>query len=123
MNIAFFAVPTLSSREAEQELNRFLDAHRVVSVVRGGSWNNNARNVRAANRNANEPSNRDNNLGFRLARAQTQAGEPAPDPAATQSVRAFSAGSKHSWSRRRVGRTVDSVAKTRRRLFFLDTPS
>jgi hypothetical protein len=34
-------------------------------VIRGGSWNNNARNVRAANRNANQPDNRNNNLGFR----------------------------------------------------------
>jgi len=35
-------------------------------VLRGGSWNNNAPNCRAANRNNNEPSNRNNNLGFRL---------------------------------------------------------
>ncbi len=35
-------------------------------VIRGGSWNNNPRNVRAANRNHNAPDNRDNNLGFRL---------------------------------------------------------
>jgi formylglycine-generating enzyme required for sulfatase activity len=38
-------------------------------VVRGGSWNNNARNVRSAYRNRNEPGNRDNNLGFRCAGA------------------------------------------------------
>ena len=36
-------------------------------VKRGGSWNNNARNCRAANRNRNNPGNRNNNLGFRLA--------------------------------------------------------
>ncbi len=35
-------------------------------VIRGGSWNNNAQNVRAANRNNNDPSNRNNNVGFRL---------------------------------------------------------
>jgi len=35
-------------------------------VVRGGSWNNEARNCRSANRNRNLPDNRDNNLGFRL---------------------------------------------------------
>ncbi len=35
-------------------------------VNRGGSWNNNADNVRAANRNNNTPGNRNNNLGFRL---------------------------------------------------------
>ena len=35
-------------------------------VIRGGSWNNNARNLRSANRNNNPPSNRNNNVGFRL---------------------------------------------------------
>jgi hypothetical protein len=35
-------------------------------VNRGGSWNNNARNCRSANRNRNNPDNRNNNLGFRL---------------------------------------------------------
>jgi Sulfatase-modifying factor enzyme 1 len=38
-------------------------------VIRGGSWNNDAQNCRAANRNNNPPDNRDNNLGFRLASA------------------------------------------------------
>ncbi len=33
---------------------------------RGGSWNNNPRNVRSANRNRNAPDNSNNNLGFRL---------------------------------------------------------
>ncbi|WP_139218574.1 SUMF1/EgtB/PvdO family nonheme iron enzyme [Nitrosomonas aestuarii] len=40
-------------------------------VLRGGSWNNNARNVRSANRNRNEPDNRNNHIGFRLALART----------------------------------------------------
>ncbi|WP_446010637.1 SUMF1/EgtB/PvdO family nonheme iron enzyme [Candidatus Electrothrix sp.] len=35
-------------------------------MIRGGSWNNNARNARSANRNRNTPGNRNNNLGFRL---------------------------------------------------------
>jgi hypothetical protein len=35
-------------------------------VNRGGSWNNNARNCRSANRNRNTPTNTNNNLGFRL---------------------------------------------------------
>ena len=34
---------------------------------RGGSWNNDAANCRTANRNTNEPTNRNNNNGFRLA--------------------------------------------------------
>jgi hypothetical protein len=38
-------------------------------VNRGGSWNNNAQNCRAANRNRNTPDNRNNNLGFRVAAA------------------------------------------------------
>lgn len=37
-------------------------------VNRGGSWNHLPRNLRSANRNRNEPDNRNNNLGFRLAR-------------------------------------------------------
>ena len=48
-----------------------------LRVVRGGSscrrrassaTNNNPRNLRAAYRNRNEPDNRNNNLGFRVAR-------------------------------------------------------
>lgn len=35
-------------------------------VKRGGSWNNNARNCRSANRDNTTPDNRNNNLGFRL---------------------------------------------------------
>jgi hypothetical protein len=41
-------------------------------VVRGGSWNNPARNLRAANRDRIHPSNRNDNLGFRLARARSK---------------------------------------------------
>ena len=41
----------------------------VRRVVRGGSWNNNPRNLRAANRNNNGVSNRNNNLGLRLVQA------------------------------------------------------
>ncbi|MDO5310260.1 MAG: SUMF1/EgtB/PvdO family nonheme iron enzyme [Planctomycetia bacterium] len=39
-------------------------------VLRGGSWNNNAKNCRSANRNNNTPENRNNNYGFRLALAR-----------------------------------------------------
>ena len=35
-------------------------------VIRGGSWNNNPENCRVANRNRNNPDNRNNNNGFRL---------------------------------------------------------
>jgi len=39
-------------------------------VNRGGSWNNNARNCRSANRNNNSPGNRNNNLGLRVSLAR-----------------------------------------------------
>ena len=35
--------------------------------MRGGSWNNNPQNVRVSNRNRNEPTNQNNNIGFRCA--------------------------------------------------------
>ena len=35
--------------------------------MRGGSWNNKPDRVRSANRNRNTPTNRNNNVGFRLA--------------------------------------------------------
>ncbi|RXK85136.1 hypothetical protein EST62_07590 [Chlorobaculum sp. 24CR] len=35
-------------------------------VLRGGSWNNNARNCRSAYRDNDNPGNRNNNVGFRL---------------------------------------------------------
>jgi retron-type reverse transcriptase len=48
------------------------DAESSNRVNRGGSWNNNARNVRVSNRNNNTPDNRNSNLGFRLARSSKQ---------------------------------------------------
>ncbi|MEW6267649.1 MAG: hypothetical protein AB1641_31640 [Thermodesulfobacteriota bacterium] len=39
---------------------------------RGGGWNNNAQNCRSANRDRNEPGNRNNNLGFRLASTRSR---------------------------------------------------
>lgn len=35
-------------------------------MLRGGSWNNNAENLRSAYRNNNGPGNRNQNIGFRL---------------------------------------------------------
>ncbi len=43
-------------------------------VIRGGSWLNHADNCRSAQRNARHPGNRNDNLGFRLARARKGAG-------------------------------------------------
>jgi hypothetical protein len=38
----------------------------VRRVLRGGAFNNNRQNVRAAYRNNNDPANRNNNVGFRV---------------------------------------------------------
>ncbi|MBF0564936.1 MAG: SUMF1/EgtB/PvdO family nonheme iron enzyme [Nitrospirae bacterium] len=35
-------------------------------VIRGGSWNNNPNNLRCSNRNNNAPTDRNNNVGFRI---------------------------------------------------------
>jgi len=43
-------------------------------VIRGGNFNNNAQNCRSANRNRNNPDNRNNNLGFRPAARRPPAG-------------------------------------------------
>ena len=37
-------------------------------VIRGGSYENDAGNLRSANRNNNSPDNRNDNIGFRLAK-------------------------------------------------------
>jgi hypothetical protein len=39
--------------------------------LRGGSWNNTADNLRCSARNNNNPDNRNNNIGFRVVRAQS----------------------------------------------------
>jgi retron-type reverse transcriptase len=59
-------------------------------VNRGGSWNNNARNCRPANRDRNSPGIRNNNLGFRVALAPSSGtrrmpfGEQADGPVTLQ---------------------------------------
>ena len=42
------------------------DSAVIDRVLRGGSWNDNARNCRTANRNGNDPDNRNDNIGFRV---------------------------------------------------------
>ena len=53
-------------------------------VKRGGSWNNTASNCRSACRNNNDPSNRNNNIGFRLVSTlrtgQARSHPPPPVP-------------------------------------------
>ena len=67
------------------EAGREGSAHRVI---RGGSWTDDARNVRAASRNHNEPADRNDNLGFRCARAHERVGASAPEQARLQASRA-----------------------------------
>ncbi len=51
-------------------------------VNRGGSWRTNARNCRAANRDRDDPANRNDNLGFRPALSPSSAREAgSTDPA------------------------------------------
>lgn len=70
-------------------------------VVRGGSWNNKPRNVRSANRNRNEPDNRNNNIGFRLAQSARAAKRPCPEPVRSRTYRVRCAGVHESVSRPR----------------------
>jgi formylglycine-generating enzyme required for sulfatase activity len=45
----------------------------MIEVLRGGSWNNdNPRNFRCAYRNNNNPTNRNNNIGFRCVRGHAR---------------------------------------------------
>ncbi|MFT5200459.1 MAG: hypothetical protein ACI87O_003138 [Planctomycetota bacterium] len=82
-------------------------------VNRGGSWNTNGRNCRAANRNRNTPSNRNNNLGFRLvstARFRTVRSHPwipAPCKAGDEQSGEIAA-SKHVYAQRGVSCRVFS---------------
>jgi len=62
-------------------------------VLRGGSWINNAGNLRSAQRNGNEPGNRNDNIGFRLALARRGGGCRPMDQSVIPSCR--EAGKKH----------------------------
>ncbi|MSP01424.1 MAG: hypothetical protein EXR07_10315 [Acetobacteraceae bacterium] len=67
-------------------------------VVRGGSWNNEARNARAACRNQNDPANRNNDVGFRCARSSRVDGFP---PVARLTPRAFRVRNRFAETRRK----------------------
>ena len=82
-------------------------------VIRGGSWNNNARNCRAAYRNANHPANANDNLGFRLVRAHERAGWPALDQTPIAS-RSFGPGKPQMGSGVEVA-AADAPSKPRRK--------
>jgi len=82
----------------------------VNRVLRGGSWNNNGRNCRAANRNRNEPDERNNNLGFRLAPAQKQ--ETPPLTRRSSSLRRPHGPWQKPKATRRVSRSCSSTAES-----------
>ena len=75
-------------------------------VLRGGSWNNNARNTRSANRNRNNPAERNNN-GFRLALARTKVDTPF-DQIVIQTARVCGKNKMH------IGAQVDMGSKVHR---------
>jgi hypothetical protein len=54
-------------------------ANSAERVIRGGSWNNPAQNCRSAYRNRNDPDNRNDNIGFRCARAHDCASRRGPE--------------------------------------------
>ncbi|MBF0240471.1 MAG: SUMF1/EgtB/PvdO family nonheme iron enzyme [SAR324 cluster bacterium] len=90
-------------------------------VNRGGSWNNNARNCRSANRNNNSPDNRNNNNGFRLALspARQVGGCRLADQRTESSPRVFTfAGQKEAALPVLVAGLDDPVEGSRR--FFLN---
>ena len=84
------------ARRERQHIRGVIDERRL-QVKRGGSWNNNARNCRSANRNNNNnnPSNRNNNNGFRLSRTLLpgQAGSHPGEPVSRDG------GNEHAWFR------------------------
>ena len=47
-----------------------------LRVLRGGSFNNNENNLRAANRNRNNPENRNDNNGFRVVASRSSRYSP-----------------------------------------------
>ncbi|MES9881322.1 MAG: SUMF1/EgtB/PvdO family nonheme iron enzyme [Sedimenticola sp.] len=76
-------------------------------VLRGGSWNNNGRNLRSAYRNRNRPGNRNHTTGFRLARARS-----APDGAFLTRVLSRPRGC-YSWQKPIGRRCVSRVSGCR----------
>jgi len=82
-------------------------------VNRGGSWNDDARNMRAAYRNANPPDNRNTDQGLRLVRAQERAGWLVLDPPHHRSTGPRPRGEQPTDAAVLVAR-VDSRASARR---------
>ncbi|QEP41853.1 hypothetical protein D5085_01035 [Ectothiorhodospiraceae bacterium BW-2] len=68
-------------------------------MLRGGSWNNNTNNLRAANRNRNNTDNRNNNNGFRLLQSACGCKPPTRTAHFTESAGVITGIHEHSsWS-------------------------
>ena len=76
-------------------------------MIRGGSWNNNPANLRSANRNRNTPTNRNNNIGFRLARTLH-----SPELLRSRSQQACTEASRADLEERRVRRPRPASCRT-----------
>jgi hypothetical protein len=91
-------------------------------VIRGGSWNNEARNVRAAYRNGNDPTNRNDNLGFRCARAHEWVGGSALEQVCFHGVASYYWGSPKLTAAGVLVGSPEGFAKARRPIAVLDRP-
>ena len=76
-------------------------------MARGGSWNNNTANARAAKRNNEQPGKRNNNLGFRLVFA------PRTSKAKMPGCHGFPVGAVIFYSPFVPGRDADEYKKDR----------
>ena len=65
-----FCVSCMERQSGAAQTTARVDDKEVLSVVRGGSPINNARNARSAFRNRNTPDNRNDTIGFRFSRVQ-----------------------------------------------------
>lgn len=76
-----------------------------LRVLRGGSFNNTENNLRAANRNRNNPDNRNDNIGFRVvsSRSSTSPEPPVGRRALRAEAKNGGACSRPSPARRRPG--------------------
>ena len=68
----------------------------AATHLRGGSWINHQSNARSVHRNINNPGNRNNNTGFRVAVSRPTPFVPLQRPEARASVRAVTAGNGSS---------------------------
>ncbi|MEO0444952.1 MAG: SUMF1/EgtB/PvdO family nonheme iron enzyme [Verrucomicrobiota bacterium] len=96
---------------SEARRQAFRKPMRANRVLRGGSWNNSAQNCRSAQRNANDPGNRNDNIGFRLLAAHPFS-EEAADPAFVPAPAGRDRGTRvaRGWVGRLDGRFEDPLA-------------